>query len=110
MSANSHVEFIEFVLHVFNNSIQNIVAVIRDNCAVNIAFARKLGCGFIGCESHRFNLAVKSIIAEHRALIDEVFCVIKKFAIECLPQKFVHTRHWQLSAVIRQEGIQWQKC
>ncbi len=44
----------------------------------NKSIAEKTGCNFIGCASHRFNLAVKDYLVHHSELIDKVSVIMKK--------------------------------
>lgn len=69
MATNAHVEFVSFVLDVFQNSWTNVAALIGDNCATNKSFSRQAGCRFIGCASHRFNLAVKDILSQNEDIV-----------------------------------------
>ncbi len=54
----------------FKKSFDNVVAICGDNCAVNKSIATKLGIGFVGCGSHRFNLFARTIIDPHTEVID----------------------------------------
>lgn len=78
LNADSHYEYIGFVLSEFNKSFDNVVALVADNCAVNISLVNKIGCGFIGCASHRFNLAMKDMIKDDTILIEKVQAVMQK--------------------------------
>ena len=61
LSAASHLEFLVFVLGIYEKDIGDVAAIIGDNCATNPALARLAGLPFIGCASHRFNLAVGDV-------------------------------------------------
>ena len=58
-SAVEHKKFIEFVLSLFDKTIENVVAITGDNCEMNKRLATILGLPLIGCAYYRFNLAVK---------------------------------------------------
>ena len=57
--ADSHIEFIEFVLDVYGKNLTSVVAVIAENCAVNRSISTKL----------QINLFVKSLIIVHESTI-----------------------------------------
>ena len=46
-----------------------LLFIIADNCNTNKAVAKQLDKLFIGCASHRFNLAVKDIIGTEESLV-----------------------------------------
>lgn len=77
-SAAHHRSYIEFVLELFDKQLENIVAIIGDNCSCNKALADILGCPLIGCASHRYNLCVKDMIQDSTTVIDKVQAVMKK--------------------------------
>ncbi len=62
--AENHQEFVKFVLSVYNKSLENSVVLIGDNCSTNRRLANDVGISFIGCASHKFNLAVEIILNE----------------------------------------------
>ena len=83
LDAESHFEYMEFVLEVFEKSMTNVVAISGDNCAVNLSLAKNIhsrysSCHYIGCASHRFNLAVQDLMTPYREVIDKVNSLMKK--------------------------------
>jgi hypothetical protein len=72
-SAESHAEYILSTLKAYGRDIRDVLFVIGDNCSTNLKMAREnlqkdaltgkisVPIPFIGCASHRLNLAVKSI-------------------------------------------------
>ena len=77
LNAENHVDFIKFVLGVFDKSMDNVVCLTGDNCATNLKIAKLVNqlnqfCYFVGCASHRFNLCVEDILAPHKLLVDKV--------------------------------------
>ena len=70
--AAEHYNYMEYVLEVHGKSYDNVVAIVGDNTSTNKAFARRRGPVFVGCHSHRFNLAVKDILEDHTAAISKV--------------------------------------
>ena len=78
LSAAQHESFIRFVLSVYGRTSDNVICVIADNAGTNKAIAAALGTKFIGCASHRFNLAMKSILSSYEYLIGKVQLLMKK--------------------------------
>ena len=58
----SHVAFIKDVLSFFGKSLDNVSFVVGDNAPVNLRISDLIGIPFIGCASHRFNLACKKYL------------------------------------------------
>ncbi len=70
---NAHHGYLTFVLETFNRSVSNVAAIIGDNCNFNHSLANKMNVGFMGCSSHRYNLAIKDIMADD----DSSVCIEK---------------------------------
>ena len=70
MDADEHFNFIDYHLGLFDKTTDNIVSLTGDNCSNNKALANKLSCYFVGCASHRFNLAINDYIIQHETTID----------------------------------------
>lgn len=77
LGATDHLEYCDFVLNVFGKSRRNVVALIGDNCSVNKAFARRFGISFIGCASHRFNLALVEFLEDYSEIVGSVTSLMK---------------------------------
>lgn len=69
LNAKERYEFLEWVHSVFENSMNNVVAVIRDKFLTNRAMSRCIVSKFVGCRSHQFNLGVKDMIYEDEYLV-----------------------------------------
>lgn len=78
LGAVEHKKLLDFVLPVFNKDMSNVVALIGDIVSTNKSLAVLCGCGFVGCASHRFNLAVKDVLNVHADLIDVVHKIMAK--------------------------------
>ena len=66
-TAGEHKKFLEWMLtKVYDKSLANVVAIIGDNAPVNKAVADLCETGFIGCASHRFNLAINTLMEKWR--------------------------------------------
>ena len=76
---SNHLELFRFVLNVFKKSEKNVVALVGDNCSTNIALAREFDLGFVGCASHRYNLAVKYLLKPHMAIVKKIHAIMSKF-------------------------------
>ncbi len=72
MCAANHVSFLKFVLKVYGKSIENVVDVLAENCDVNISDELMIGCGFIGCASIHYNLAMHGIISDDSELAERI--------------------------------------
>ena len=83
------------MLEIYNKKVEDVVALIGDNVAVNKSFARNLGIPFIGCASHRFNLAVKDILEDNQLIISKVQSIMRKLSYQ-IPaanlRQFTHLR------------------
>ncbi len=77
-SAQEHYEYLEFVLSTFKKSFDNVAVLIGDNCNTKKALADKAGMLFVGCASHRFNLAMKYKLSAYQDLIQRVHELMKK--------------------------------
>ena len=72
-TAEEHKTFLEWMLsNVYNKSLTNVVAIIGDNAAVNKTLADTCKTRFIGCASHRFNLAVNKLLEDWKEILDKV--------------------------------------
>ncbi|RHY05928.1 hypothetical protein DYB37_012316 [Aphanomyces astaci] len=78
LSAIAHYDYLSFVLEVYGKNMSNVVALIGDNCSVNVAFARRCGLPLVGCASHRFNLFVNDILTDYEPLLEAVNDLMKK--------------------------------
>lgn len=93
LSSAEHLDFLKYTLSIYGKSIENVVAMVGDNENTNKAFARLAGCPFIGCASHRFNLAMKDIISEYRDEITKVNDLMKKLSYQIPAAKLRRFTH-----------------
>lgn len=77
--ADEHYAFMKFVLSVFGKKMEDIVAIMGEKCSTNKALPTSVGCGFSGCCSHRFNLAVTPLMEEHSGVVVSVNKIMKRF-------------------------------
>ena len=66
------------MLGLFNRNIEDIYCLSADNCNTNKSVAKILGINFIGCSSHRFNLAMEQFLEKEKGIIDKINTVMKK--------------------------------
>ena len=57
---------------------ENVCALIGDNCNTNRAMSSSAGVPLIGCANHRFNLAAKEIVSEDEDLLVRINSVMLK--------------------------------
>lgn len=76
--ANYHFDYTKWVLEYYQSSFENVTAMTGDNCSTNLSFATKAQAKFVGCASHRFNLAVQDLIEESEAPLQKVNQLMKK--------------------------------
>jgi hypothetical protein len=90
-TAQNHLELLEDILARYGKSVQNVLCLIGDNCATNVALAHLAGVPLIGmnsrrlwlnlqlgCASHRFNLQVKKFFIEQEPLLAKVGQLMSK--------------------------------
>ncbi|KAE8992887.1 hypothetical protein PR001_g20821 [Phytophthora rubi] len=71
-TAESHVAFLTGILPFFKRDISSIIYLVGDNCSVNTRLADLLQVSFIGCASHRLNLAVNVYLSDYEPLLDQM--------------------------------------
>lgn len=62
----------------YDKSFSNVVDIVGDNTATIKALARRVGPRFLGCYSHRYDLALKDTLAVHSKLISKVQNLMEK--------------------------------
>lgn len=71
-NADEHQRYMQHVLSEYNKTLSSVVALVGDNASVNTSLADKLCLPFVGCASHRLNLAIKDKIKEQKHLFDKI--------------------------------------
>ncbi|KAG6944363.1 hypothetical protein JG688_00017131 [Phytophthora aleatoria] len=93
LTAASHCAYIRNILAIFGQSEESLKFLVDGNCATNQLAATLLGVPLVGCASHRFNLAIESILAEHEDLVGASLktfnSVCKKLQEESISMKAV---------------------
>jgi hypothetical protein len=72
LSSQSMCDFIDATLKIYGKDRKNIVTLTADNTNVNPATATLIGCKFVGCASHRLNLAVKKYLEDFDHILNKV--------------------------------------
>ena len=65
LGSNSYKEWISATLELYGKSLDAIIFIVGDNCAVNQSLCQIMDTAFVGCASHRLNLAVKAWINDN---------------------------------------------
>jgi hypothetical protein len=64
-SSHSHYQTIEETLKWYNKDISNLSYMISDNCSTMTSLANYLNVPFIGCASHKLNIAIRRYLGIH---------------------------------------------
>lgn len=78
LNADEHIKFLDITLDKYQKSWENVACLIGDNCSTNRSIARKMKKSFVGCASHRFNLAVKDYLKTYENILSKVNELMKK--------------------------------
>jgi len=68
----SHVASFRVQLTSYGLDINDCICMVGDNCNTNKAVATGLGLKFVGCASHRFNLAVEKLFIVNAPLLEKL--------------------------------------
>jgi len=71
-TAETHKAFIIDVLELYGKGLPNLVYLVGDNAPVNTCLSDLLQVPFIGCASHRFNLACKKYLEEYEEPLSKI--------------------------------------
>lgn len=82
VNATEHYEILQFVLGIFNKTMDHVVTVIGDSCNMNRAMPRRIGPIFTGFHSDRYNLAVKEILSERHEIIGVVRMFMNRLSFQ----------------------------
>lgn len=79
-TADEHIRFMISTLQLYDLSLADISFICGDNCSTNKSIAIKTKKLFFGCNSHRFNIAVNSILLQNSNA--EILSSIEKLMIK----------------------------
>jgi hypothetical protein len=102
-NADNHIETFAELLHVhLDRKWSNVLFIAGDNCSTNKAIADRTDTPFVGCLSHRLNLASEAFLADHTGMLDQVHAVMT--TIKHSPNKCGQLAlYTDLKPVIRQD-------
>lgn len=80
LGAQSLFDLIADTISTFNKPWSSVLFMVGENCLVNQCIGDKDDAlPFIGCASHRFNLAVSDFLEDHKDLLDKIHALTKYF-------------------------------
>jgi hypothetical protein len=97
--AENHCEYLHTVLQMYNRKVSDVLFLVADNCPTNKKVAEIMRVYFIGCFSHRFNLAVNLYLASVESIIIKVEGVMRKLRTLKLAGQLRQKNH--LRAILR---------
>lgn len=95
LNADEHIDYLTFVLELYNKSWENVSVIVGDNVSVNRSISTKTGIPMIGCASHRFNLAVRDYLSSEEHIltkINEIMVKLKSLLIGARLRQFTPLR------------------
>lgn len=78
LTADEHFEFLSYILDMYGKTWSNVVCLIGDNASTNKALSNKAKIPFIGCGSHRMNLAMKIVLQSFEPILAKINCIMVK--------------------------------
>ena len=103
-TAQSQAEFIHSTLAIFQKDIRNIVFMVSDNEPKNARMASDMGIYFVGCYSHKLNLAVQKFLEPFGGTLGKIQYLMLK--LKQLKKPAALRRPSQLST-IRLNDTKW---
>ena len=91
--AQAQADFIVDVLEALNRNKNCILFIVGDNTNTNPATANLLGVPFIGCASHRFNLAVQEYLLIYEDILCDINELMKKLSCHKMAGKLRQKIH-----------------
>lgn len=71
-NAQNHLESIKMVLSYYNKKIDDIICMVGDNCRTNLSLSIISKVPFVGCASHRLNIAVQKLLKAFEGIIKKI--------------------------------------
>jgi hypothetical protein len=75
-TAKTHKAFIIDVLELYGKGLANLVYLVGDNAPVNTCLSDLLEVPFIGCASHRFDMACKKYLEDYEESLSKISCLM----------------------------------
>lgn len=101
--AEEHVVFLHFALEVFAHSRNNVAALTIDNADTNRPFAQNVEALFLGCHSHKLNLAMKNVLLKHEKVIGISNVLMEKLSFSILAA-LLRKKYFNLSNIAAPSG------
>jgi len=79
-TADAHKDYIEWVLQVYDRALSQIEFLVADNCSTNTSLADLMQVPFIGCKSHKLNLACRVYLQKIDGLVQLVRAAMKNLS------------------------------
>jgi len=76
--SSAYVALFSEVLGFYNKDLSDVILIVGDNCSTNKKIANDMNCCFLGCLSHRLNLAVKKYLIQHKSILEKLESLCKK--------------------------------
>ncbi|RLN31410.1 hypothetical protein BBJ28_00022711 [Nothophytophthora sp. Chile5] len=89
-TANTHIEYIEAILAVYDKTTDMVKFLVGDNCFTNRSIGTMLRIPLVGCASHRYNLAVNRFLSDSEDLISQIRTLMTTL---CLLNNAVQVAH-----------------
>ena len=90
LTAEEHIKYFDYVLSLYSKSLNNACALVGDDAPDNRAIAIRSNIPFVGCASHRLNLAVRDILQHHSEVISKVHPIMLKLRTLLLRAKLLN--------------------
>lgn len=77
-SADNHVNLTKETLSRYDKSLESIAFLVADNANLNPKIARMIQCPFVGCYSHKLNLAISKYNSYFSIELQKIDLVVKR--------------------------------
>ena len=74
----AYIDYISFDLSLYNQYLSNVITLIADSCNTSKKMAKERKIQFVGCFSHRYNLAMDHFLEHKNNQISKVDELVKK--------------------------------
>lgn len=88
MSADETFEFLNYVISVYDMTMDSVVTIIGGNENTNHAVVCRVGPTFVGYHSHRFHLAARNVINEFNDVTVKEYTIMRKLSFQIPAAKF----------------------
>ena len=106
-SAAEHKEFLTKTLRLYGKSLDNVCALIGDNCSTNKALATSCNVPLIGCFSHILNLAVKNVLLADEEIKEIIEKVAELMRVLKTTKGAAHLRNITDLKAVKKNDTRW---